>query len=313
MNPSVASVDANGVLKGKANGTTKVIAAYGAAADTATITIEIGAGAVLLDSMDAAGSWKVSGMNIDTAALKVTEVSDMKTMGQKSFRIDYAFTYTGSTQTFVFLEKEIPVFGVPDSFYVDLRSDSAAHRVSVLVTDDNGEQFRYYTNRYNLKVPEFDHLSINAKTPSALSTTSVFNYPIALKRIEVQLGSARQSNTRYSGTFFIDNFRMSYPPAQAATGVFDSGIMPASYTVGQNYPNPFNPSTTVKFTLSSTQFVSLKVFDILGKEVATLVQNIMHPGTYTVTWNARTSPSGIYFYQFRAGSYVETRRMMLLK
>jgi hypothetical protein len=81
----------------------------------------------------------------------------------------------------------------------------------------------------------------------------------------------------------------------------------------QNYPNPFNPSTTITFSLEATNNVSLKIMDILGREVATLVNQALAPGTYSVKWDASSFPSGVYFYTVRAGGQFVTQRMMLTK
>ena len=92
---------------------------------------------------------------------------------------------------------------------------------------------------------------------------------------------------------------------------------PNKFTLSQNYPNPFNPSTTIKYAISSRQFVSLKVFDVLGKEVATLVNEEKSAGNYEVEFNVVSSnknpASGIYFYQLKAGDFVETKKMLLIK
>lgn len=80
----------------------------------------------------------------------------------------------------------------------------------------------------------------------------------------------------------------------------------------QNYPNPFNPGTTISYSLPKTANVSLKVFNLLGQEVAVLVNEQRSPGYYQVQWNA-TVPSGIYFYRLQAGDFVETRKMLLIK
>jgi hypothetical protein len=81
----------------------------------------------------------------------------------------------------------------------------------------------------------------------------------------------------------------------------------------QNYPNPFNPSTSISFTLPSKSFVSLKVFDLLGREVATLVNEQKPAGTYTQKWNAANVSSGIYFYRLQADKFTETKKLVLLK
>ena len=85
------------------------------------------------------------------------------------------------------------------------------------------------------------------------------------------------------------------------------------YELLQNYPNPFNPSTKIKFTIAEFGFVSLKVFDVLGNEVATLVNEEKSAGRYEVNFNAVGLSSGIYFYKLQAGSFIETKKMVLLK
>jgi hypothetical protein len=89
--------------------------------------------------------------------------------------------------------------------------------------------------------------------------------------------------------------------------------MPAQFGLGQNYPNPFNPTTAVSFQLSAISAVTLKVFDVLGREVSTLVDEVGQPGVYKVQWDGSGMPSGIYFYRLQAGEFVETKKMILLK
>jgi photosystem II stability/assembly factor-like uncharacterized protein len=89
--------------------------------------------------------------------------------------------------------------------------------------------------------------------------------------------------------------------------------IPTGYSLSQNYPNPFNPSTTFRYSIPQTSKVVIKVYDILGNEIATLMDEEKSVGTYELTWNASSLPSGVYFYQIKAGSYIETKKMMLLK
>ena len=86
-----------------------------------------------------------------------------------------------------------------------------------------------------------------------------------------------------------------------------------SFQLFQNYPNPFNPSTTIRFTISDFGFTNLKLFDVLGNEVATLVNEFKPAGSYEVEFNAASLPSGIYFYQLSAGNFIETKKLMLMK
>ncbi len=90
-------------------------------------------------------------------------------------------------------------------------------------------------------------------------------------------------------------------------------ILPKDYALYQSYPNPFNPTTTIKYSIPYSDIVSIKVFDILGREVAVLLNEYKPAGTYSIEFNANRFASGVYFYQLNAGSYVETKKMMLMK
>jgi len=87
----------------------------------------------------------------------------------------------------------------------------------------------------------------------------------------------------------------------------------SKFSLCQNYPNPFNPATTISFTLPSRSFVSLKVSDGLGREVATIVSGEMSAGSYSKQWDASGLPSGVYFYRLQAGSFTETKKLILLR
>ena len=89
--------------------------------------------------------------------------------------------------------------------------------------------------------------------------------------------------------------------------------IPSKYDLAQNYPNPFNPVTNLEFGISNLRFVTLKVYDMLGKEVSTLVNEKQSPGTYQVEFDAGSLTSGIYFYRLTSGDFTDTRRMMLIK
>jgi photosystem II stability/assembly factor-like uncharacterized protein len=89
--------------------------------------------------------------------------------------------------------------------------------------------------------------------------------------------------------------------------------LPNQFSLEQNFPNPFNPTTEIRFTLKDAGWVTLTVFDLLGREVSLLCHKEYKPGTYKITWNASTVPSGVYFYQLKAGRFIETRKMLLIK
>ena len=96
------------------------------------------------------------------------------------------------------------------------------------------------------------------------------------------------------------------------TSVKETDI-PTKYNLSQNYPNPFNPSTTIKYSIPKQSTVTLKVFDVLGSEVATIVNGEQSQGKYEVEFDSNNLTSGIYFYRLHVGDYVNTRKMILLK
>jgi predicted secreted protein len=89
--------------------------------------------------------------------------------------------------------------------------------------------------------------------------------------------------------------------------------LPYTYNLHQNFPNPFNPKTKIGYEISESNFVTINVYDILGNEITTLVSEEKQPGTYEVEFDGKQLPSGIYFYQLKAGNYIETKKMVLIK
>jgi hypothetical protein len=88
---------------------------------------------------------------------------------------------------------------------------------------------------------------------------------------------------------------------------------PIDFILDQNYPNPFNPNTTISYQLPTQSHVTLKVFDLLGREVETLVNRVEEPGYKTVNYNANGLPSGLYYYRLQSGNYIETKKILLLR
>ena len=119
---------------------------------------------------------------------------------------------------------------------------------------------------------------------------------------------------RYSSTFGQYKFMVSNTKiTEILVDVKEPTKLPTKFSLSQNYPNPFNPSTTIKFALPQATKVSLRIYDAVGREVATLVNKEMNAGVHSVKWNASKMASGVYFYRLQAGSFVQTKKLMLLK
>ena len=136
---------------------------------------------------------------------------------------------------------------------------------------------------------------------------SWYQYPIAVSNQgDVFVGAVSQTGS--SSVFKTIKYR------QIETSVRDDGgEIPQAFSLSQNYPNPFNPSTTIRFALPKSGRIELKVYNALGQEVATLVNEDKAAGTYSLQWNAGELASGVYFYRLKAGEYTDTRKLLLLK
>jgi len=116
------------------------------------------------------------------------------------------------------------------------------------------------------------------------------------------------------GTYLHGLYKFNEDGIQRITDVKENtDVLPNEYILYQNYPNPFNPTTQVSYSLPKSSFVQLKIYDILGKEVANLVNEEQQSGNYKVEFNASTLASGIYFYRLQSGSFVETKKLVLLR
>ncbi|MBT8380459.1 MAG: T9SS type A sorting domain-containing protein [Ignavibacteria bacterium] len=104
-----------------------------------------------------------------------------------------------------------------------------------------------------------------------------------------------------------------WPMIYNPTSVENEVKLPIHISLEQNYPNPFNPSTTIKYGITDKSFVELRIYDVLGREVVLLVNEEQDAGYYELNFNASSLSSGVYLYQLKAGEFIETKKMLLLK
>ncbi len=131
--------------------------------------------------------------------------------------------------------------------------------------------------------------------------------PVIVELPSADMGALYLGLTGGNQNIFWDRY-------SAVTGVnHDGNIIPAKYELKQNYPNPFNPQTKIEFNISANSFVSLKIYDIMGREIKSLVSGNYNAGSYSVDFNAANLASGIYFYKLEAGNFSEVKKMNLIK
>ncbi len=113
----------------------------------------------------------------------------------------------------------------------------------------------------------------------------------------------------YGVIYMADNMRVT----PLAVNVISNGEVPEKFSLRQNYPNPFNPTTNIKFSVAKSSYIKLVVSDVLGREVQTLVNEKLQPGTHEATFDGSMLNSGVYFYKLTANGYSETKKMLLIK
>ena len=119
-----------------------------------------------------------------------------------------------------------------------------------------------------------------------------------------------ESGAQNGVSFWFDEIKIDGPVINSTE---DFGIIPVIFQLNQNYPNPFNPSTIISYQLPMSSNVQLTIFDNLGRKISTLVNAEQTSGSYNVKFDGSALASGIYFYELRAGDYIQRKSMMLIK
>ena len=188
----------------------------------------------------------------------------------------------------------------------------------------NGVTFAYgdttqgspYVEDYPDYVNAFGGSTVNAQYANALGAVTVFSgmfsggsSPGAVVLLSVPFETIHTKTNRD----IVMTKLLNYLGITTSVTEQYSDAIPLQFDIQQNYPNPFNPSTTFQFSIPKSGEVSLKIYDVLGKEITTLVNSVFSPGTYTVQWNASLYSSGVYFYRLQSGIFSETKKLVLTK
>jgi len=162
------------------------------------------------------------------------------------------------------------------------------------IQEDWGQRMLVHTGPFSLEVDK--------------PITIIVGYTIGQGDSPLNSVTVGKAVSAFVQQFYQSNFDDNILPVEE-----ENNLIVEEFKLFQNYPNPFNPSTRIQYAVSSRQFVSMKVYDVLGTEIAVLVNEEKPAGSYEVEYNASSLPSGVYFYQLRAGSFVQTMKMILMK
>jgi hypothetical protein len=315
LNPAVGTISAAGVFSGWTEGSTDLVADYLGMRDTVFVTVSIGLGTCVIDSIEAVDGFAVSTLNVDSAEISV--VPSPATLGAAALRIRYSYLYYATQVPTVYVNTWRPVFGVPDTLILDVCADTWTYRIFYTLSDDNGEEFRVSSGTFADVPGLYERIPVSMSTVQPL-TGGAFFYPVTITRIEIRIsGSGRIGGNRYSGEVLIDNLRAHYPAT--VTSLSPSIAAPSAYELAANYPNPFNPTTTIVYSVPVRSRVRLDVYNVLGQRIATLVDEEQAASVSAVQWRP-TGAGGLYFYRLEADAldgsgrrHLETRKMLYIR
>ncbi len=213
-------------------------------------------------------------------------------------------------------KKDFSETAVPSYFLIDYNIQEVSKNVTELIFHFKyGRPFAQagYGLAPPINIGEWQTITIDT------STLSSFTYIHLI--FENQRSDSAQE---VSYKILIDNLRLVYEDTTIVLDSFGDSIIvnvkndylfdiPSSIILYQNYPNPFNPITTIKYEVPELSSITLKVYDVLGNEIAILVNEEKPAGNYEIQFDATAFPSGVYFYKLQAGSFVETKKMVLMK
>ena len=209
---------------------------------------------------------------------------------------------------------------------ISVKNEGKKARIILSNNTDTGSQFSYLqSNGVDIRLKGFSDGLLHHKY--AIVDAEPYGYPASVITGSHNWSSnAENSNDENTliiqndqvANFYLQEFAARYYEAGGTDSILISSVAdeysaPSSYSLYQNYPNPFNPSTTIRFQIPFRQRIELKVYDILGREVATLINEEKLAGVYEVTFNASNLASGVYFYQLKTKDFMESKKLLLLK
>ncbi|CUS88033.1 Por secretion system C-terminal sorting domain-containing protein [Candidatus Kryptonium thompsonii] len=306
----IGTVNVLGLFRGQMEGSGKVVSKFDELSDTADVQVVIGKGERLLEKFDEM-KFTVSTENIDECKIFLSDtnfISESKSLG-----IEYRFIHVSGKQHWIYVNSEIPIYGVPDSIYLYAYGDGGSYRVYYFVADDNDEIFVFTGGLINW-ANEWRRIGASTKYPIQTASGTYFCYPIKILKIAFYFTGAYSDGLEYSGKIFIDDLSVTYPVK--VTLVEDEPIAEKlRFKLFQNYPNPFNSETKIKFSIpeSVSHPVELKIYDVLGRETARIFEGELKPGIYEVNFDSSGLSSGVYFCVLLAGKFRDVIKMVVLK
>ncbi len=186
--------------------------------------------------------------------------------------------------------------------------DNGGHVATIWL--DELQSGRMYVGTYSFGQPLTDNFSnggLYLTEDNGNNWRKVYGSAVNVIKADNEIPRKMYIGTKFGVKTFVDTLTVT------SVRNDEEEILPSEYALFQNFPNPFNPSTQIKYAIPNGTNVKLKVFDILGKEIITLVNGYKNAGTYEVQFDASNLPSGVYLYRLETESFSQTKKLMLIK
>lgn len=312
----LGSITTGGYFTASNTGNGQIIASIDSVEGAAELTVGSSVTVMIDDFSDLSG-YTLTGTRVNLSQCSFLFDSTVFISAPGSGKLTYSLT-TGGTSA-LYLNKEIQISGTPNKLSIQVYGDGKKHWLRGEFKDNDDEVFLInftsgdpgidWTNTW-----KYIEVNLSDAVPSWINPNATLTYPIKwIRTYLAETNDAKKDN----GAINLDDFRTHF----IATDVEQENLLPEKFRLNYNFPNPFNPSTTIQYETSSRQLITLKVFDVLGTEVETLVNDYKPAGYYSIKFDGENLSSGIYYYQLRAvdpssGSdkvFVDTKKMILLK
>lgn len=308
---SIVRMIAQNRFKGLREGETKIYANYKGRGilDSALVKVEIGEGETLLESFESFDNFAVAGENLDSLYYGID--NSYYSQGNGSLKLRYRIIGDPNKLNYIHLNCDYKIYGIPDSLFLDAKTNGLNHHITYKLWDDDDEIFDLNTLKYANSSLRFDKLPAAFSRASTQQSGAFFNYPVRIKRISIKVYTARKAGEIYAGEIYLDNLRVKYP------AVFASAereiLADKDFVLYQNYPNPFNPSTKIIVELRRGASIKLEIYDSLGRKAETLYQGYLSAGRNEFIWKAENFSSGVYFYVIDFEGQKFAKKMVLIK
>ncbi len=306
---NLGTISATGYFHATAEGEGQIFAEYGDVHGGVNLSIGVSQ-YIVIDNFNDPDNYALSGLRVDLDNCNLTASNEQYVSPPTSGKLEYSLT-TGGTSV-LYLDCSIQVSGTPDKVGLSIYGDAKGHWLRSEFADVDGEKFLLNFTNADPGINwtgewQYIEKELAEAEPSWANPSATMEFPITWTRLYL---AETDENSKDSGVLYLDDFKVHF----ITTNVEDNNLnTPADFKLFNNYPNPFNPSTKIRFSVPEKSNVELRVFNSLGEEVAEVINREYSAGNYEVSFDASKLSSGVYFYQMKAGNFISTNKMILMK